>query len=120
MVEIVEIICKLLFAALIIFVSAPYFHLHDKLFPGIIHDNVCSPRIPCLCLDIIVSGAVYDRTKVQKEKFAPIFLHKFIIICAINVMKTCHEFFQYPFHIEPAIRNEMVLVLLCQTAHRIG
>lgn len=57
---IVQIIGKLLLAALVVFIAMLDFQLDDELLTEIVHDDIRAPCVPCLRFKVVVSGAVDD------------------------------------------------------------
>ena len=58
---IVKIFRQLFLAPFVVFLSAPDFHFHNKLFALVIYDNICPSGIPGPGFNVIISYTIYDR-----------------------------------------------------------
>lgn len=56
-----QIFRKLPFAALVIFISPPYFDFYNILPSMIIHDYICTSMVSGPGFDIIIPDTIYDR-----------------------------------------------------------
>ncbi len=57
---VVQILRKLFLTPFVVLISMPDFEFDNKLLAKIVHDNVCAPLVPRLCLDIIIPCPVDD------------------------------------------------------------
>ena len=56
-----QIIQKLLLPPLMILIAMPDFQLDNKLLSKVVYDDICTPLISCLCLQVIVPCAIDNR-----------------------------------------------------------
>ena len=66
-VVIVQILRQLLLTLCIVFITVPDFQFNDVLLSKIVNDHIRTSLITGLCLNIVVSRAVYDWSQIKQE-----------------------------------------------------
>ena len=107
-------------------VSAPDFHLDDKLFAEIVDDEIRPFLISCPGLHIIVPHSVDDWFQIKHKIPASVFFQKFFVSVPIDIIKMLHKFFQQMLHVQrgsitigvPTSRSAILLPQALARFHR--
>ena len=110
-IEVFEIVTELLLSSLIIGIASPYLEFNNILLPKVVDDYVHTFAVAGLSLDVVVTDAVDDGTKIGEEDLTTILFEELVVLVhREGLVDVCDELLEKTRHVDDAVMDELVLV----------